>query len=663
MAGRRLTAAALVLTVATMRAGDADSVAMSGGLIVIGNSYDSSNRGLVSIHRASDGVLLKQFFGSGSDDYLGIAVAIDGDTVVAGAWDWPNEGFAKVYRTPDGGDTWTTAATLTASDGEKHDYFGRSVAVAGDTVFVGASGDDDGGTNSGSVYVFRTTDGGATYDEVQTLRASSPRNYAYFGNALAADGDTLVIGAYSDNSYKGAVYVFRKSFSTYAQVARLTGSGVAEDDEFGTSVGVSGDTIVVGTEYTDAAFVYRTSDGGATWAAVTTLEGSDDFGQSVAIDGDTIVIGASGGDATYVYRTSDGGATYAEVVKLTAPRKRTNSGTGPFGEAVAVSGGAVSVAAYGATYVYGATERRLLRRAAPRALRPRRRLEDATAATAAPTAMAGTAREETSFGASFMYRNDYETRLFFASNTGAGLFELILPVVVPDDCWNADKDWEDHVQCSSSVAALVRRSDAAEAASNDGLNCPLGGGPAISRYSSDAPTITPVPSSSPYPTTAAPTASLAPTTPSPTTAQPSPTALHGRAVAGREPRAHDRVSHRDAHDTFTLGDADAPAHAHAHDRDADVVGDDAGPVCFEACGGLRRPDRGGRRRAVSGRPRFSGTRGGHGLRAGHLRARFRETAAPDDGLRRDHRPRGDVPPEQRGRHLVAVSRSAPRLLR
>ena len=107
--------------------------------------------------------------------------------------------------------------------------------------------------------------------------------------------------------------------------------------------------------------------------------------------------------------------------------------------------------------------------------------------------MAGTAREETSFGASFMYRNDYETRLFFASNDGAGLFELILPVVVPDDCWNADKDWEDHVQCSSSVAALVRRSDAAEAASNDGLNCPLGGGPAISRYSSDAPTVTPVP--------------------------------------------------------------------------------------------------------------------------------------------------------------------------
>merc|ERR1719171_2600254 len=111
-----------------MMAGDADSVAMSGGLIVIGNSYYSNYRGLVSIYRASDGVLLKQFSGSGSNDYLGYSVAIDGDTVVAGAWEWPNEGFAKVYRTPDGA---------------KNDYFGRSVAVAGDTIFVGAYGDDD----------------------------------------------------------------------------------------------------------------------------------------------------------------------------------------------------------------------------------------------------------------------------------------------------------------------------------------------------------------------------------------------------------------------------------------------------------------------------------------------------------------------------------------
>ena len=648
-----------VATSSTMRAGDADSVAMSGGLIVIGNSYYSNYRGLVSIYRASDGVLLKQFSGSGSNDYLGYSVAIDGDTVVAGAWEWPNEGFAKVYRTSDGGDTWTTAATLTASDGAKNDYFGRSVAVAGDTIFVGAYGDDDDGTNSGSVYVFRTTDGGATYDEVQTLRASSPKAGANFGNALAADGDTLVIGAYSDNSYKGAVYVFRKSFSTYAQVARLTGSGVAEDDEFGTSVDVSGDTIVVGTEYTDAAFVYRTSDGGATWAAVTTLEGSDDFGQSVAIDGDTIVIGASGGDATYVYRTSDGGATYAEVVKLTAPetglgllrqgRRRLGRGRerrglrGDLrlrrdGAAPAPTGGAARAASAaaprgrdgrdGGAHGHGRDGARgdelrglvhvpqrlrdaaLLRvqhgrrlvRTHPAGRRPGRLLERRQGLGGPRPVLLLRRGARAPLGRG---RGGVERRPQLPPGRRAGHLALLVGRA--------------HDHARALVVALP---------DDGGADILIGADDAFANHGAA-----------------------------------DPTALHGRAVAGREPRAHDRVSHRDAHHTFTLGDADAPAHAHAHDRDADVVGDDAGPVCFEARGGLRRPDRGGRRRALPGRPRFSGTRGGHGLRAGHLRARFRATAAPDDGLRRDHRPRGDVPPEQRGRHLVAVSWSAPRLLR
>ena len=210
------------------------------------------------------------------------------------------------------------------------------MAVAGDTIFVGAYGDDDDGTNSGSVYVFRTT----TAPPTTRWRRSRPRAPRRRDRQPAADGDTLASGPQRQLLQRGSA---RKSGSTYAQVARLTGSGVASDDEFGTSVDVSGDTIVVGTEYTGAAFVYRTSDGGATWAAVTTLEGSDSFGESVAIDGDTIVIGAYG--EAYVYRTSDGGATYAEVVKLTAPE-----GSDSFGEAVAVSGGAVSVAAYGATY-------------------------------------------------------------------------------------------------------------------------------------------------------------------------------------------------------------------------------------------------------------------------------------------------------------------------
>ena len=54
-------------------------------------------------------------------------------------------------------------AKLTAADAAADDQFGRSVAIDGATIVVGAVGDDDGGSGSGSVYVFRTSDGGATY--------------------------------------------------------------------------------------------------------------------------------------------------------------------------------------------------------------------------------------------------------------------------------------------------------------------------------------------------------------------------------------------------------------------------------------------------------------------------------------------------------------------
>ena len=439
-------------------------------------------------------------------------------------------------------------------------------------------------------------------------------------------------------------------------MARLTGSGVASDDEFGTSVDVSGDTIVVGTEYTDAAFVYRTSDGGATWAAVTTLEGSDDFGQSVAIDGDTIVTyyrGASGGDATYVYRTSDGGATYAEVAKCDSPgvaeprelrglgllrqgRRRLGRGRerrGLRGDLRLRRGGAAPAPTGGAARAArgGASRTRRPRRRRPRpwpGRRARRRASGPRSCTATTTRRGSSSRP---------------TRAPACSNSSCRSSS-------PDDCWNADKDWEDHVQCSSSVAALVRRSDAAEAASNDGLNCPLGGGPAISRYSSDAPTITPVPSSSPYPTTAAPTSSLAPTTPSPTTAQPTPqpsTAAPSLAGSRAPTTAYPTATPTTPSPSATPTPRPTPMPTTATPTSSATTQGLFALKLVVDYGDLTAADG---RRAVSGRPRFSGTRGGHGLRAGHLRARFRETAAPDDGLRRDDRPRGDVPPEQRGRH-------------
>ncbi|KAH8068069.1 DNA binding protein [Aureococcus anophagefferens] len=81
------------------------------------------------------------------------------------------------------------------------------------------------------------------------------------------------------------------------------------------------------------------------------------------------------------------------------------------------------------------------------------------------------------FGAAFGYREGYEwygLSSYFASNEGWGIFELELPVVVPEACWNTGFETETHAVCDGATASLTRVTDSADASSNDGLNCPLG---------------------------------------------------------------------------------------------------------------------------------------------------------------------------------------------
>ncbi len=264
-------------------------------------------------------------------DEFGVCVAIDGDTIVIGAHQWQTSGTGKafVFRTTDGGATYGQVAKLTAADAAAGDWFGTSVAIDGDTVVIGAKGKD---IYTGAVYVFRTSDGGATYGQVAKLTASDAV-VGEFGRSVAIDGTTIVVGT----SNGQAAYVFRTSDggATYAQVAKLDGVGGP--------VAIDGDTIVVGDD------VFRTSDGGATYDQVAKLTAADAaandyFGTSVAVDGDTVVIGAYGagtGGAVYVFHTSDGGATYGQVAKLTA----SDAAVGEFGSSVAIFGATVVVSA------------------------------------------------------------------------------------------------------------------------------------------------------------------------------------------------------------------------------------------------------------------------------------------------------------------------------
>ena len=255
-------------------------------------------------------------------DKFGYAVAVDGDTAVIGAYQdngkGADSGAVYVFSRVEG--VWTQAAKLTAFDGEAYDNFGISVAVDGDTVVVGAPGNDGDGADSGSVYVFvKPTGGWATSTETAKLTASDGAALDYFGYSVAVDGDTVLVGAYQDDDEEndsedsGSAYIFTKPNSSggwadwnpmeNTETAKLIASDGADDDWFGVSVALDGNTAVIGAsgdddKGIDSGSVYVFVKPSGAWAdgnetdklTASDGEAQDNFGYSVAVDVDTVEV-------------------------------------------------------------------------------------------------------------------------------------------------------------------------------------------------------------------------------------------------------------------------------------------------------------------------------------------------------------------------------------
>jgi len=286
------------------------SVGISGDIALIGASGDDDNggnSGSVYIFRfngsnwvqeakllASDGAVMDRF---------GASVSISGDTVVIGAPGDSSSHSGSAYIFRFNGTNWIQEQKLTASDAAAGDCFGLSVGISGGTAVIGAYADDDNGSASGSVYIFRFT--GSTWVQEAKLLASDGEANDRFGGSVDIWGDTATIGAYADDdngSASGSVYIFRFNGSTWVQEAKLLASDGAAGDVFGRSVGVSGDTAVIGAYGDDdngglsgSAYIFRFD--GASWGEEAKLLASDGatedyFGASVGVSGDTAVIGA-----------------------------------------------------------------------------------------------------------------------------------------------------------------------------------------------------------------------------------------------------------------------------------------------------------------------------------------------------------------------------------
>ena len=303
-----------------------------------------------------------------ANDRFGWSVAIDGDTVVVGALiKDSNTGAAYIFKRNQGGaGNWGQVKKLTAGDAAGGALFGSSVSINADTLVVGAYGNVPSAdfVSTGAAYVFKRNHGGAeNWGQVKKLTASDGvANYAYFGYSASINGDTVVVGAYGRNP--GRAYIFERNqggAENWGPVKVLTASDAVGGDQFGISVAINNDTLAVGANHgnratSGAVYMFERNQGGAgNWGQVQELIASDsnlldEFGISVAIDGDTMVVGAwalnlSTGGAAYVFeRNQNGVQGWVEVQKLTSSDVAAHD---QFGSSVGIDGNTAFVGAEG----------------------------------------------------------------------------------------------------------------------------------------------------------------------------------------------------------------------------------------------------------------------------------------------------------------------------
>jgi hypothetical protein len=287
----------------------------------------------------------------GAGAHFGSSVAIDGDVVLAGALDRDGgRGGAYVFRR--NGDAWSQEARLLGDGG--FDEFGATVALRGDTVVACANFESGA---RGAAYVFRK--GPESWTREAKLAAQDSAVGDFFGDSVAMDGDTAVVGADNKDSSRGAAYVFVRVGAAWSQQAKFVGPDLVAGDQFGIAVALSGETALVG-EYgagggVGSVFVYVRD--GETWKQQAQLFGDSTdvagFGAAVALDADTAVVGDFGNGAAYVFVRD--GAQWTRQDKLlasdSAPADFFGTSVAVFGD-VALVGADYHAGAKGAVYVF-----------------------------------------------------------------------------------------------------------------------------------------------------------------------------------------------------------------------------------------------------------------------------------------------------------------------
>ena len=266
---------------------------------------------------------------------LGFAahIALDGTTLVVGAPDTAGRGRVYVYERTAG--QWTLEATLHTQLNEPGGYFGTAVAIDGDTIVAGAVGENLTANVDGFAYFFERSPAGQ-WDQVARVRPQDAEPDSAFGSAISLDGDAVVIssptGPGGQAGQRGAAWMYRRTNGTWAIEQRLVPSvGPGYSAHYGTSVSLDGDRVAVSAwrqsfnGVTGAGTVHVFEGGPAGWTETSIVfdpdaQPGDQFGSTVDLEGDTLVVGATNrGDvrqgAGLIFRESSGVWTLGQVLR------------------------------------------------------------------------------------------------------------------------------------------------------------------------------------------------------------------------------------------------------------------------------------------------------------------------------------------------------------
>ena len=338
------------------------SVSISNDIAVVGSYFDDSagsNSGAAYIYEYSGG-MWHQTAKLMADDAVfnaqfGFAVSIEGNRVAIAANRDPNSGLSSgaVYIF-EKSMSWTQKQKLTAIDSTTNDNFGYSVSLSGNRILISAPFDDDNGSNSGSVYIFDLVNNVWT----QSSKHTATDTTFLYGESVSLLGDRFIVGSRTNNSSKGAVYVYDWNGVIWMPTTTLLASDGSNSDSFGISVSLSTDRILVGANGNDdsgsssgSAYVFEVT--GGVWTETEKITASDaqtgdNFGYSVSLNGNRMVIGAykdddNGVDSGSVYQFDYNGSTWIEKNKLIASDGQLGE---TFGQSVDLSAGKVIVGAY-----------------------------------------------------------------------------------------------------------------------------------------------------------------------------------------------------------------------------------------------------------------------------------------------------------------------------